>query len=285
MARANPRGIQRGRGTNPRRRKSHHSLGTLHPAACGHLLLTVAVAMAGAVAFTAAPGLSAAAGRFPIIAFARACRAPAPRSWRLLSPPPGAPVRPHRGSHRDLSLFEFARTTSVTLQFDLSRNIDFAARDVEAGMECRANLLPANLSANPTYRKVNPADAPYHGPGLTSDKFDRANLYDTASTIIQQKLSQIEGVGQVSVGGGTLPSVRVEVDPSQLSSMGLTLQSIQSTLTLQNTISPPAGSRRPGHRRHRHHDQALPRGRVKKSLIVGLQPRRGCTSGRCGRRH
>ena len=129
-------------------------------------------------------------------------------------------------------------TTSVTLQFDLSRNIDFAARDVEAGINAARTFLPANLPANPTYRKVNPADAPIMVLGLTSDKYDRANLYDAASTIIQQKLSQIEGVGQVSVGGGTLPSVRVEVDPSQLSSMGLTLQSIQSTLTLQNTHQP-----------------------------------------------
>ena len=102
----------------------------------------------------------------------------------------------------------------------------------------RARYLPANLPANPTYRKVNPADAPIMILGLTSDKYDRAKIYDAASTIIQQKLSQIEGVGQVSVGGGTLPSVRVEVNPAQLSSMGLTLQNVQSMLSLQNTHQP-----------------------------------------------
>ena len=129
-------------------------------------------------------------------------------------------------------------TTSITLQFDLSREINGAARDVEAGINAARTYLPVNLPANPTYRKVNPADAPIMILGLTSSKYDRAQLYDAASTVIQQKLSQIDGVGQVSVGGGTLPSVRVEVNPSQLSSMGLTLQNIQSTLSLQNSHQP-----------------------------------------------
>ena len=96
-------------------------------------------------------------------------------------------------------------STSITLQFDLSRNIDGAARDVEAAINAARTYLPANLPANPTYRKVNPADAPIMIIGLTSDIYDRGKLYDAASTIIQQKLSQIQGVGQVNVGGGALP--------------------------------------------------------------------------------
>ena len=113
-----------------------------------------------------------------------------------------------------------------------------APRDVQAGINAARTFLPTNLPANPTYRKVNPADAPIMILGVTSGKYDRAKLYDAASTVIQQKLSQIEGVGQVIVGGGTLPSVRVEVNPVQLSSMGLTLQNIQSLLSLQNSHQP-----------------------------------------------
>src|ERR1700751_438502 len=94
---------------------------------------------------------------------------------------------------------------------------------------------PANPPANPTYRKVNPADSPIMIIGLTSDKYGPAKLYDEASTVIQQKLSQIEGVGQVNVGGGALPSVRVEVNPTKLASYGLSMTSIQSVLGLQNS--------------------------------------------------
>ena len=107
-------------------------------------------------------------------------------------------------------------TTSVTIQFDLSRNIDGAARDVEAAINSARTYLPANLPSNPTYRKVNPADAPIMIAGLTSDKYGPDKLYDEASTVIQQKLSQIQGVGQVNVGGGALPSVRVEVEPHEV---------------------------------------------------------------------
>ena len=91
-------------------------------------------------------------------------------------------------------------TTAITLQFDLSRNIDGAARDVEAAINAARTYLPANLPANPTYRKVNPADAPIMVIALTSDIYDRGKLYDEASTIVQQKLSQIQGVGQVTTG-------------------------------------------------------------------------------------
>ena len=125
-------------------------------------------------------------------------------------------------------------STSVTLQFDLSRNIDGAARDVEAAINAARTYLPANLPANPTYRKVNPADAPIMILGSTSDKYDKPTLYDYASSVIAQKLSQLQGVGQVGVGGGAGPSVRVEVDPTKLNSYGLTMSSIQSILSQQN---------------------------------------------------
>ncbi|HXX15816.1 MAG TPA: efflux RND transporter permease subunit, partial [Candidatus Eremiobacteraceae bacterium] len=124
--------------------------------------------------------------------------------------------------------------TAITIQFDLSRNIDGAARDVEAAINAARTYLPANLPSNPTYRKVNPADAPIMILGLTSDKYGPDKLYDEASTVIAQKLSQIQGVGQVTVGGGALPSVRVEVNPAKLYSMGLTMGRLQQVLSLQN---------------------------------------------------
>ena len=125
-------------------------------------------------------------------------------------------------------------STSITIQFDLSRDIDGAARDVEAAINAARSYLPANLPGNPTYRKVNPADAPIMILGLTSDKYGPDKLYDEASTVIEQKLSQIQGVGQVNAGGGALPSVRVDANPTQLASYGLTLANLQSVLSLQN---------------------------------------------------
>jgi multidrug efflux pump len=126
-------------------------------------------------------------------------------------------------------------STSITIQFDLTRDIDGAARDVEAAINAARTYLPANLPGNPTYRKVNPADAPIMILGLTSDKFGPAKLYDEASTVLEQKLSQIQGVGQVVVGGGALPSVRVDANPTQLANYGLTLANLQSVLSLQNS--------------------------------------------------
>ena len=126
-------------------------------------------------------------------------------------------------------------STNVTMQFDLNRNIDAAARDVEAAINAARTYLPANLPSNPSYRKVNPADAPIMILGLTSDKYDRQTMYDSASTIMEQKLSQIQGVGQVGVGGGAYPSVRVDVNPTQLNHYGVTMAQVQALLSRQNS--------------------------------------------------
>jgi multidrug efflux pump len=124
------------------------------------------------------------------------------------------------------------------MQFDLSRNIDGAARDVQAAINAARTYLPANLPSNPSYRKVNPADSPIMLLSLTSNKYDVTKLYDLSSTILAQKLSQIQGVGQVGVQGGATPSVRVEVNPTKLESFGLTLASVRSVLSLQNSHEP-----------------------------------------------
>ncbi len=204
----------------------------------GTTLLTVAIALAGAVAFSVLPVSPLPQVDFPTIAVAAGLPGASAETMASSVASPLERQFGHIAGLTEMTSSSSLGTTSVTLQFDLSRDINGAARDVEAGINSARTFLPANLPANPTYRKVNPADAPIMILGLTSGKYDRASLYDAASTILQQKLSQIQGVGQVSVGGGTLPSVRVEVDPARLSSMGLTLQSVQSMLSLQNAHQP-----------------------------------------------
>lgn len=129
-------------------------------------------------------------------------------------------------------------STRIVLQFDLSRDIEGAARDVQAAINASASYLPVNLPSNPTYRKVNPAEAPIMILALTSDIYSRGEMYDAASTILAQKLSQIEGVGQVMVGGGSLPAVRIELNPTQLSSYGIGLDTVKSVIGSANANRP-----------------------------------------------
>jgi multidrug efflux pump len=128
--------------------------------------------------------------------------------------------------------------TNIVLQFELSRDINGAARDVQAAINAARSYLPTNLPSNPTYRKVNPADAPILILALTSDTAERAKMYDAASTILQQKLSQVEGVGQVFVGGGSLPAVRVELNPSTVQKYGIGLAEVRSFLGNTNVNRP-----------------------------------------------
>ena len=120
-------------------------------------------------------------------------------------------------------------SSSVVLQFDLNRNIDAAARDVQAAINAARSQLPPNLPSNPSYKKVNPADAPVLMLALTSDFVERARMYDLASSVLQQKLSQVKGVGEVDVGGGALPAVRVDANPTVLNHYGLGLEDLRST--------------------------------------------------------
>jgi multidrug efflux pump len=129
-------------------------------------------------------------------------------------------------------------TTSITLQFDLDRNIDGAARDVQAAINAARGYLPADLPSNPTYRKVNPSDAPILILALTSDTEGKPAMYDAASSILLQKLSQVKGVGQVFVGGSSLPAVRVELTPMALSKYGISLEDIRGVLSSTNTNRP-----------------------------------------------
>ena len=201
-------------------------------------LLTIAVAIAGAIAFVVLPVSPLPQVDFPTISVGAGLPG---ASAEIMASSIATPLErqfAHIAGVTEMTSTSSLGTTGITLQFDLSRDIDGAARDVEAAINAARTYLPANLPANPTYRKVNPADAPIMIIALTSDQYDPGHLYDVASTVISQKLSQLSGVGQVSVGGGALPSVRVDVNPTQLNSYGLTLQSIQSALGLQNSDRP-----------------------------------------------
>ena len=124
------------------------------------------------------------------------------------------------------------------MQFDLSRNIDAAARDVQAAINAARGYLPANLPNNPTYRKVNPADAPIMILALTSSVYTQAKMYDVASSIFAQKLSQVQGIGQVTIGGSSLPAVRVELNPSSVEKYGIGLDTIRTFLGNANANRP-----------------------------------------------
>jgi multidrug efflux pump len=197
-------------------------------------LLTVAIALAGAIAFEVLPVAPLPEVDFPTISVGAGLPG---ASADIMASSVATPLERQFGHIAGVTEMTSASTlgsTSVTIQFDLSRDIDGAARDVEAAINAARSYLPANLPANPTYRKVNPADSPIMILGLTSDKYGPDKLYDQASTVLEQKLSQIQGVGQVTAGGGALPSVRVEANPTQLASYGLTVASVQSVLSLQN---------------------------------------------------
>jgi multidrug efflux pump len=198
-------------------------------------LLTIAVALAGAVAFQVLPVAPLPEVDFPTISVSASLPG---ASAAIMASSVATPLERQFGHMAGVTEMTSASTlgsTSITIQFDLTRNIDGAARDVEAAINAARTYLPANLPSNPSYRKVNPADAPIMILGLTSDKFGPAKLYDEASTVLEQKLSQIQGVGQVTVGGGALPSVRVDANPTQLASYGLTLANVQAVLSLQNS--------------------------------------------------
>jgi multidrug efflux pump len=196
-------------------------------------LLTAAIALAGIVAFKELPVSPLPQVDFPTISVSASLPGASPE---IMASSVSTPLEREFGRIAAVTEMTAQSTlgqTSITLQFDLSRNIDAAARDVEAAINAARSYLPANLPNNPTYRKVNPADAPIMIVALTSDKLTPAQLYDAASTILQQRLSQISGVGQVLVGGSSAPAVRINVNPTQLNSYGLQLEDVRSAIAAQ----------------------------------------------------
>jgi len=201
-------------------------------------LLTAAIALSGVVAFRALPVSPLPQIDFPTISVGASLPGASPE---IMASSVATPLERQFGriaGVTEMTSASFLGTTSITLQFDLNRNIDGAARDVQAAINAARSYLPSNLPANPTYRKVNPADSPIMIVALTSEVYDRGKMYDAASTIMAQRLSQVQGVGQVTVGGSSLPGVRVDVNPTQLYSYGLGLQDVAVMLNKQNANSP-----------------------------------------------
>src|SRR5580698_2038452 len=198
-------------------------------------LLTAAIAIAGGIAFNVLPVSPLPQVDFPTISVSAGLPG---ASAQIMASSVATPLERqfgHIAGVTEMTSSSSLGSSSVTLQFDLNRNIDAAARDVQAGINAARTYLPANLPSNPSYRKINPADSPIMIIGLTSDKYDKEAMYDSASTIMEQKLSQIQGVGQVNAGGGALPSVRVDANPTQLASYGMTLAQVQAALSRQNS--------------------------------------------------
>lgn len=201
-------------------------------------LLTVGLVLAGIVAVRLLPVAPLPQVDFPTISVSAALPGASPETMATSVAAPLERQFAHIAGVTEMTSNSTLGATSVTLQFDLSRNIDGAARDVQAAINAARSYLPAALPSNPTYRKVNPADAPILIVALTSDTVSRERMYDAASTILQQKLSQVEGVGQVIVGGGSLPAVRVELNPTALNKYGIGLDDVRTAIINTNANRP-----------------------------------------------
>src|ERR1700690_2996223 len=201
-------------------------------------LLTVAIALAGIIAFMVLPVAALPQIDYPTISVQASLPGASPE---IMASSVATPLERQFGriaGVTEMTSSSYLGTTSITLQFDPNRNIGGAARDVQAAINAARSYLPSTLPNNPTYEKVNPADQAIFVIVLTSKIYDRGRLYDAASTIMQQKLSQIQGVGQVFIGGSSLPAVRVDINPTQLNSYGLGLQDVRNMLSQQNSNAP-----------------------------------------------
>jgi len=204
----------------------------------GTTLLTVAVGLAGLIGYFFLPVSPLPQVDFPTIQVNSSLPGASPDT---MASSVATPLERQFG--RIAGITEMTSTsqlgsTSITMQFDLNRNIDAAGRDVLAAINAARGQLPPNLPSNPFYRKTNPADAPILQLALTSDVVDKPKMYDLASSIIQQKIAQVPGVGQVFVGGGALPAVRIDVNPTALNAKGLTLEDVRNFLATANTNQP-----------------------------------------------
>ncbi len=201
-------------------------------------LLTFGIALAGGIAFRLLPVSPLPQVDYPTISVQASLPGASPETMAATV---ATPLERSLGRIADITEMTSSSSlgsTRVVLQFDLNRDIDGAARDVQAAINAARNLLPTGLPSNPTYRKVNPADAPIMILALTSATMTQGQMYDAASTIIAQKLSQVSGVGQVSVGGSSLPAVRVELNPAALNKYGVGLEQVRATLAAANANRP-----------------------------------------------
>ncbi|HYM02151.1 MAG TPA: efflux RND transporter permease subunit, partial [Stellaceae bacterium] len=201
-------------------------------------LLTLGLALAGAVAFFQLPVSPLPQVDFPTISVSAQLPGASPET---VANSVATPLERHLGQIADVTEMTSSSSvgqTQITLQFGLGRDIDGAARDVQAAINAARADLPGALKSNPTYRKVNPADAPVLILTLTSNTLSQGQLYDSAATVLQQKLSQVQGIGQVTIGGSSLPAVRVEINPHVLFKYGIGLEDVRAALAAANANSP-----------------------------------------------
>jgi multidrug efflux pump len=201
-------------------------------------LLTIAIALAGGVAFRLLPVSPLPQVDFPTISVGAGLPGASPETMASAVATPLERQFGRIAAVTEMTSSSSLGSTHITLQFDLNRNIDAAARDVQAAINAARGYLPANLPNNPSYRKVNPADSPIFMLALTSPLLSKGQMYDAASSIMAQKLSQVDGVGQVVVGGSSLPSVRIELNPTALNKYGIGLEQVRGVLAGANANTP-----------------------------------------------
>src|SRR3984957_9512993 len=201
-------------------------------------LLTIAVAMAGAVGYSVLPVSPLPQVDFPTINVNASLPGASPETMASAVATPLERQFGRIAAVTEMTSSSSLGGTGITLQFSLDRDINAAARDVQAGIAAARGYLPANLPSNPNYRKVNPSDAPIFQVALTSDVLSKGQMYDAASTIMAQKLSQVKGVGQVFTFGSSLPSVRVELNPMALNKYKIGLEDVRSILNTANANVP-----------------------------------------------
>jgi multidrug efflux pump len=210
-------------------------------------LLTLGVALAGLVAFMLLPVSSLPRVDFPTISVFASLPGASPETMAATVATPLERTLGRIAGVTEMTSSSSQGSTRITLQFDLNRDINGAARDVQAAINAARSQLPTSLPGNPTYRKVNPAEAPIMILALTSDTLTQGQMYDAASTILAQKLSQVQGIGQVSLGGSSLPAVRVELNPATLNKYGIGVEEVRTAIAAANA-NRPKGSVEDGER-------------------------------------
>jgi multidrug efflux pump len=204
----------------------------------GTSLLTVALLLSGVLAFQFLPVAPLPQVEFPVISVNASLPGASPETMASSVATPLERQFGRISGVNQMTSTSQLGSTNIVLQFDLSRNIDAAARDVQAAINAARGQLPANLPSNPGYRKVNPADAPILILSLTSDTIRLPEIYDAANSILAQKLAQVSGVGQVFVGGGANPAVRAELNPMLLNKLGVSTQQVATALSAANANKP-----------------------------------------------
>ena len=211
------------------------------------MLLTFGLALAGGLSYFLLPVAPLPQVDYPTISVSASLPGAAPDTMAATVATPLERALGAIAGVNEMTSNSSLGSTRITLQFDLTRSVDSAARDVQAAINAARTLLPSGMPSNPTYRKVNPADAPIMILALTSESLTRGQMYDAASTVLAQKLSQVEGVGQASISGGALPAVRVELDPVRLAANGVSLDQVRTAITNTNANRPLGAVEREDH--------------------------------------